>query len=104
MRSIVQESARVASTKKIHIGIPDKETRKEILQTQLDSRPYNRDTVASLTEEMVAADLGQLVDMTIKRALVLGGEQIMAKEVGRTLQELPSDDLLEDKSMEEGAE
>ena len=71
--------------KKIHIGMPDSETRTAILKAQLADRPHHLSedhirTTADRTEGMTAADLTSLVETAARNSLYRSGNGGITQE------------------------
>ncbi|WP_336022434.1 ATP-binding protein [Halobellus salinisoli] len=76
--------------KKIHIGLPDHQGRKDILRAQLADRPNSLsadhlEQVAGWTPERSAADLEQLVDNAARSSLDRGDDQITWVDIRRVI-------------------
>lgn len=76
--------------KKIHIGLPDRETRRDILHVQLSDRPNSLtgghlDQIAGWANEYTAADLQQIVDNAARASLARDDDKITWLDIRRVM-------------------
>lgn len=77
--------------RKIEIGKPDAEARRDILKTHLEKRPHNVTEadikqIAMMTDEAVASDLELIVTEAAKAVLVSGDEEITTQHLVTAVQ------------------
>lgn len=77
---------------KIHIGLPNQATRKEILRVQLSDRPHSLtgghlDQIAAWSDGQTAADLERIVADAARASLARNGDKITWLNVRRVLAE-----------------
>lgn len=75
---------------KIHIGLPDRQDRREILRAQLDDRPTtlsddHLEQIAGWTQGYTAADLEQVVEDAARASLERGDDKISWVDIRRVV-------------------